>query len=85
MIKRMVIMLVAVAVVFGGIFGFQVVQGGDDQKFITALEQSAADHLRRHGRNQRMATENRSHRLAARGQGRRFVARGVRRGRVDLL
>ncbi|MGO9698033.1 MAG: efflux RND transporter periplasmic adaptor subunit [Xanthobacteraceae bacterium] len=37
MIKRMVIMLVAVAIVFGGIFGFQVFKGIMIKKFITAL------------------------------------------------
>ena len=37
MIKRMVIMLVAVAVVFGGIFGFQAFKGAMIKKFITAL------------------------------------------------
>jgi membrane fusion protein (multidrug efflux system) len=37
MIKRMVIMLIAVAVVFGGIFGFQVFKGIMIKKFITAL------------------------------------------------
>jgi membrane fusion protein, multidrug efflux system len=37
MIKRMVIMLVAVAVVFGGIFGFQVFKGMMIKKFISAL------------------------------------------------
>ncbi len=37
MIKRMVIMLVAVAIVFGGIFGFQVFKGMMIKKFITAL------------------------------------------------
>jgi membrane fusion protein (multidrug efflux system) len=36
MIKRMVIMLVAVAIVFGGIFGFQVFKGAMIRKFITA-------------------------------------------------
>jgi membrane fusion protein, multidrug efflux system len=37
MIKRMVIMLVAVIVVFGGIFGFQVFKAAMIKKFITAL------------------------------------------------
>jgi membrane fusion protein, multidrug efflux system len=37
MIKRMMIMLVAVAVVFGGIFGFQVFKGMMIKKFIGAL------------------------------------------------
>ena len=37
MIKRMVIMLVAVAVVFGGIFGFQAFKAAMIKKFITAL------------------------------------------------
>jgi len=37
MIKRMVIMLVAVAIVFGGIFGFQIFKGMMIKKFITAL------------------------------------------------
>ena len=37
MIKRMVIMLVAVAIVFGGIFGFQVFKAAMIKKFITAL------------------------------------------------
>jgi membrane fusion protein, multidrug efflux system len=37
MIKRMVIMLVAVAVVFGGIFGFQIFKAAMIRKFITAL------------------------------------------------
>jgi membrane fusion protein, multidrug efflux system len=37
MIKRMVIMLVAVAVVFGGIFGFQAFKTVMIKKFITAL------------------------------------------------
>jgi membrane fusion protein (multidrug efflux system) len=37
MIKRMVIMLVAVAVVFGGIFGFQIFKGMMIKKFISAL------------------------------------------------
>ena len=37
MIKRMVIMLVAVAVVFGGIFGFQVFKAVMIKKFIAAL------------------------------------------------
>jgi membrane fusion protein (multidrug efflux system) len=37
MTKRMVIMLVAVAVVFGGIFGFQVFKGFMIRKFISAL------------------------------------------------
>jgi membrane fusion protein, multidrug efflux system len=37
MIKRMVIMLVAVAVVFGGIFGFQAFKAVMIKKFITAL------------------------------------------------
>src|SRR5579872_4265359 len=36
MIKRMVIMLVAVAIVFGGIFGFQVFKAAMIRKFITA-------------------------------------------------
>ena len=36
MIKRMVIMLVAVAIVFGGIFGFQVFKGMMIRKFIAA-------------------------------------------------
>lgn len=36
MIKRMLIMLVAVAIVFGGIFGFQVFKGAMIRKFITA-------------------------------------------------
>jgi membrane fusion protein, multidrug efflux system len=36
MIKRMVIMLVAVAIVFGGIFGFQIFKGALIRKFITA-------------------------------------------------
>jgi membrane fusion protein, multidrug efflux system len=36
MIKRMVIMLVAVAIVFGGIFGFQIFKGMMIRKFITA-------------------------------------------------
>jgi membrane fusion protein, multidrug efflux system len=37
MIKRMVIMLVAVAVVFGGIFGFQIFKAAMIKKFISAL------------------------------------------------
>ena len=37
MIKRMVIMLVAVAIVFGGIFGFQVFKAAMIKKFIGAL------------------------------------------------
>ena len=37
MIKRMVIMLLAVAVVFGGIFGFQVFKAAMIKKFIAAL------------------------------------------------
>ena len=37
MIKRMVIMLVAVAIVFGGIFGFQIFKAAMIKKFITAL------------------------------------------------
>jgi membrane fusion protein, multidrug efflux system len=37
MIKRMVIMLLAVAVVFGGIFGFQVFKATMIKKFIAAL------------------------------------------------
>jgi len=37
MIKRMVIMLVAVAIVFGGIFGFQIFKGMMIKKFISAL------------------------------------------------
>ena len=37
MIKRMVIMLVAVAIVFGGIFGFQLFKAAMIKKFITAL------------------------------------------------
>src|SRR5580700_7122743 len=37
MIKRMVIMLVAVAVVFGGIFGFQAFKAVMIKKFISAL------------------------------------------------
>jgi membrane fusion protein, multidrug efflux system len=37
MIKRMVIMLVAVAIVFGGIFGFQVFKAAMIKKFISAL------------------------------------------------
>jgi membrane fusion protein, multidrug efflux system len=37
MIKRMVIMLVAVAVVFGGIFGFQAFKAAMIKKFSTAL------------------------------------------------
>jgi membrane fusion protein, multidrug efflux system len=36
MTKRMIIMLVAVAVVFGGIFGFQVFKGAMIRKFIAA-------------------------------------------------
>jgi membrane fusion protein, multidrug efflux system len=36
MIKRMVIMLVAAAVVFGGIFGFQIFKGAMIKKFIAA-------------------------------------------------
>lgn len=36
MIKRMVIMLVAVAIVFGGIFGFQLFKAAMIKKFITA-------------------------------------------------
>ena len=36
MIKRMVIMLVAVAIVFGGIFGFQIFKGMMIRKFISA-------------------------------------------------
>src|ERR1700685_3558617 len=41
MIKRMVIMLVAVAIVFGGIFGFQVFKGMMIKKFISALSNPA--------------------------------------------
>jgi membrane fusion protein (multidrug efflux system) len=37
MIKRIVIMLVAVAIVFGGIFGFQLFKAAMIKKFITAL------------------------------------------------
>ena len=37
MTKRMVIMLVAVAIVFGGIFGFQLFKAAMIKKFITAL------------------------------------------------
>src|ERR1700728_462593 len=37
MIKRMVIMLVAVAIVFGGIFGFQAFKAVMIKKFISAL------------------------------------------------
>ena len=37
MIKRMVIMLVAVAVVFGGVFGFQIFKAAMIKKFITAM------------------------------------------------
>ncbi|MGC1358751.1 MAG: efflux RND transporter periplasmic adaptor subunit [Xanthobacteraceae bacterium] len=37
MIKRMVIMLVAVAIVFGGIFGFQLFKAAMIKKFINAL------------------------------------------------
>ncbi len=37
MIKRMVIMLIAVAVVFGGIFGFQIFKAAMIKKFISAL------------------------------------------------
>jgi membrane fusion protein, multidrug efflux system len=36
MIKRMVIMLAAVAIVFGGIFGFQIFKGAMIKKFIAA-------------------------------------------------
>jgi membrane fusion protein (multidrug efflux system) len=41
MIKRMVIMLVAVAIVFGGIFGFQIFKGMMIKKFISALSNPA--------------------------------------------
>jgi len=41
MIKRMVIMLVAVAVVFGGIFGFQAFKTVMVKKFITAMSNPA--------------------------------------------
>ena len=37
MIKRMVIMLLAVAVVLGGVFGFQVFKGMMIKKFMAAM------------------------------------------------
>ena len=85
MIKRMVIMLVAVAVVFGGIFGFQAFKAVMIKKFIAALSNPPQTISAATAGNQRMATENRGDRLAARGEGRRSVARGLRRCRVDLV
>ena len=84
MIKRMVIMLVAVAVVFGGIFGFQVFKAAMIKKFITALSNppQTVSVTRRRPAN---GNEDRSDRLVARGQGRRSVARGLRRRRIDLV
>ena len=66
MIKRMVIMLVAVAIVFGGIFGFQVFKGIMIKKFIERPEQPAADHLSHQSRLERMAAEDRGGRQPAR-------------------
>ena len=37
MTKRMVIMLIAVAIVFGGIFGFQAFKASMIKKFMTAM------------------------------------------------
>ena len=50
MIKRMVIMLVAVAIVFGGIFGFQVFKAAMIKKFISPHGIAAADGLGDQGR-----------------------------------
>ena len=49
MTKRMVIMLVAVAVVFGGIFGFQAFKSAMIKKFMSAHGRAAADRLGRQG------------------------------------
>ena len=50
MTKRMVIMLVAVAVVFGGIFGFQAFKAAMIKKFMSAMSVAAADRLGDQGR-----------------------------------
>ncbi len=48
--RRMVIMLVAVAIVFGAVFGFQLFKGIMIRKFMAGVEQPAADRLRDQGR-----------------------------------
>ena len=47
MTKRMVIMLIAVAVVFGGIFGFQAFKAADDQEIHELDGAAAADRFDR--------------------------------------
>jgi membrane fusion protein (multidrug efflux system) len=76
----MVIMLVAVAVVFGGIFGFQAFKAMMIKKFMSAMARRRRP-SRRQGRQQRMAAEDRSGRQPARREGRRPVAGSVGRGR----
>ena len=83
MIKRMVIMLVAVAIVFGGIFGFQVFKGIMIKKFIGALSNPPQTDLRRQSQLQRMAAEDRGGWQLARREGRRSVAGSFRRRRID--
>ena len=74
MIKRMVIMLVAVAIVFGGIFGFQLFKAAMIKKFITALGNPPQTVSVDQGSAGRVANAPRSHRVVARRQGGGFVA-----------
>ena len=85
MTKRMVIMLATVAIVFGGIFGFQAFKAAMIKKFMSSMSQppqTVSDHQ---GRHQPLAAEHRSGRQPARGQWRRSVAGGFRRGRFAVV
>ena len=80
MIKRMVIMLIAVVVVLGGIFGFEVFKAVMIKKFMAAHELPPQTVSRpRPARG--MAAADRGGRQPARRQRRRSVARGRRRRR----
>ena len=75
MTKRMMIMLVAVAVVLGGIFGFQAFKGEHDQEIHERAGLSPPQTVSTtKAALQAMAAEHRGGRQPARGQRRRSVA-----------
>ena len=81
MIKRMIIMLVAVAVVLGGIFGFKALQGPHDQEVHGPMSVAAADGVDDKAGYRGMAVADRGGRQPARGERRRSLARGRRHRR----
>ena len=85
MTKRMVIMLIAVAIVFGGIFGFQAFKAAMIKKFMSSMQAPPQTVSATKAELSPWQPQIEAVGSLRAVRGRRSVARGFRRRRFDLV